>query len=129
VREHKGRDWEEWLQTHRIELNAMTTQQLIEWLDRKLAPYEGKLIPPDDVVVAKLNEHIENKVRDAVAERILREAGYEEQVANAIAKIKTPNADALVKGIKEMFKQEPDREWCDHIEARAIELVEDESTQ
>jgi hypothetical protein len=36
-------DWEEWLQTHRIELNAMTTPQLIEWLDEKLAPYEGKL--------------------------------------------------------------------------------------
>ena len=30
------RDWDEWLQTHRIELNAMTTPQLIEWLDEKM---------------------------------------------------------------------------------------------
>src|SRR5262249_31828308 len=25
-------DWEEWLQTHRVELNAMSTPQFIEWL-------------------------------------------------------------------------------------------------
>jgi hypothetical protein len=40
----KGRDWEEWLQTHRVELNAMTTPQFIEWLDRKMAEHgDGKL--------------------------------------------------------------------------------------
>ncbi len=32
-------DWEEWLQTHRTELNAMTTPQLIEWLDRKMETF------------------------------------------------------------------------------------------
>ena len=42
-------DWDEWLQTHRVELNAMTTPQLIEWLDRKMETFgAGKLIPPDD---------------------------------------------------------------------------------
>ncbi len=29
-------DWAEWLQTHRVELNAMTTPQLIAWLDQKM---------------------------------------------------------------------------------------------
>jgi hypothetical protein len=101
----------------------MTTPQLIEWLDRKLAAY-GKLIPPDDVLVAELDERIEEKIREAVTERILREAGFEDQVADAIAAIKTPSADALVRGIKKMFKSEPDREWRDHIEARATEIIE-----
>jgi hypothetical protein len=33
----RGRDyWEEWLQTHRVELNAMTTPEFIAWLDRKM---------------------------------------------------------------------------------------------
>jgi hypothetical protein len=123
VREHKGRDWEEWLQTHRIELNAMTTPQLIEWLDEKLAPYEGKLIPPNDVLTTELTERIEEKVRAVTSERILREAGFERQVAKAIAKIKMPNAAALVKGIKQLFKQEPDREWRDHIEAIAKKAI------
>ncbi len=42
-----GDDWEDWLQTHRVELNAMTTPQLIAWLDEKMAEHgDGKLIPP-----------------------------------------------------------------------------------
>ena len=32
--------WEEWLQTHRVELNAMTTPQFIEWLDAKMAAHK-----------------------------------------------------------------------------------------
>jgi hypothetical protein len=123
VREHKGRDWEEWLQTHRIELNAMTTPQLIEWLDEKLAPYEGKLIPPDDVLTTELTERIEEKVRAAVTERLLREGGLERRVAKAIAKVKMPSAAALVKGIEKLFKREPDLEWRDHIEAIAKKAI------
>ena len=38
-----------WLQTHRVELNAMTTPQLIDWLDGKMEPYE-KLVPPDEAI-------------------------------------------------------------------------------
>ena len=41
VAEHEG-DWAEWLQTHRTELNAMTTPQLIEWLDEKMETYRGR---------------------------------------------------------------------------------------
>ena len=49
--EEEGEDWAEWLQTHRVELNAMTTPQLIEWLDGKMAKHgEGKLIPPPEVI-------------------------------------------------------------------------------
>jgi hypothetical protein len=110
-----GHDWEEWLQTNRVELNAMTTPQFIEWLDGKMADY-GKLIPPEPVLEAELNRSIEDKVRSAVTERILHEAGFEDQVAAAIAAIKTPTAAALAKGIAELFKREPDREWRDHIE-------------
>jgi hypothetical protein len=113
-----GEDWEEWSQEHRVELNAMTTPQFIEWLDGKMAKH-GKLIPPPDVLAAELNARIENKVRAAVTERILREAGFEDQVAAAIAKIKKPSAAVLAKGIKQLFKREPDREWRDHIEAEA----------
>ena len=37
IRAHTDRDWEDWLQTHRIEINAMTTPQFIRWLDGKMA--------------------------------------------------------------------------------------------
>jgi hypothetical protein len=45
------------------------------------------------------------RVRAAVTDRILREAGFEDQVADAIAAIKTPSAAALTKGIKQMFRR------------------------
>lgn len=101
-----GEDQEEWLQTHRVELNAMTTPQFIEWLDGKMADYD-KLVPPDEVLRDELDRRIEAKVRAAVTERILREARFEGQVATAIAAIKKPSAAVLAKGIKQLFKQKP----------------------
>ena len=59
------------------------------------------------------------KVRAAITERILREAGFENQVAAAIAAIEKPDGAVLAEGIKDLFKQEPDREWRDHIETEA----------
>jgi hypothetical protein len=82
----------------------------------------GKLIPPADVIEAEQNKSIEAKVRAAITERILREAGIENQVATAIAAIEKPSPAVLAEGIRHLFLQEPDREWRDHIEAIAREL-------
>ena len=112
-------DWEEWLQNHRVELNVMTTPEFIEWLDSKMADYNGKLVPPADVLEKELAERIERKVRATVTERILHEAGFENQVAEAVAAIEKPNGEALAEGIEDLFEKEPDREWRDHIEAEA----------
>jgi hypothetical protein len=117
--------WETWLQTRRVELNAMTTPQFIEWLDQKMAEHgSGKLIPPPDVLTEELAERIDRKVRAATTERILREAGFEDQVAAAIAAIKTPGAATLARDIERLFDEEPDREWRDHIEAVAQQSTE-----
>ena len=97
VREHDG-DWENWLQTHRVELNAMTTPQLIDWLDEKMAEFgDGKLIPPEAVLEQELADRIESKVRAEITERILREADVDDQVAAAIAAIKTPDGEKLAR--------------------------------
>jgi hypothetical protein len=117
-----GDEWEEWLQTHRIELNAMTTPQFIAWLDAKMAAYD-KLIPPPDVLEAELNARVEAKVRDAVTERILREANAEAQVAAAIAEIEPPDSTALTAGIKQLFAATPNAQWRDHIESVATDLA------
>ncbi|MET4478834.1 hypothetical protein [Bradyrhizobium sp. F1.13.3] len=117
VREREeGEFWVNWLQTNRVELNAMTTPQLIEWLDRKMTQFGGgKLIPPDDVLERELSDQIESRVRAEVTERILREANIEAQVIEAIAAIQTPDGAKLASGIAELFKRQPDAEWRDHI--------------
>src|SRR5262249_28069064 len=105
-----GEPWEDWLQTHRIELNAMTTPQFIAWLDGKLASY-NKLIPPADILETELNARIEKNVRTAVVERILREANVDAQVAAALADIETPDSATLTDGIQQLFDEKPDAEW------------------
>ena len=105
---------------NRVELNAMTTPQLIEWLDEKMAEHgDGKLIPPHDVLEQELAEQIEAKVRADITERVLREARIDDQVADAVAKIKTPDGAKLARDIAKLFKRQPDAEWRDHIEAVA----------
>jgi hypothetical protein len=113
-----GDDWEDWLQTKRVELNAMTTPQFIEWLDEKMAGYD-KLVPPSDVLEAELSEQIGKKVRAALIERILREANLDAQVAAALASIEKPDGAKLAEGIAELFEEQQDASWRDHIEAIA----------
>jgi hypothetical protein len=116
-----GANWQEWLQTHRIELNAMTTPQFIEWLDQKMGT--TKLIPPLDVIEAELDSKLEQKIRDAIVERVLREANVEVQVADVLADIEKPQAAALTDGVRQLFDQQPDAQWRDHIEAVATECA------
>ena len=114
-----GAYWENWLQTNRVELNAMTTPQLIEWLDAKMANFGGKLVPPPHVLERELADRLENKVRTAITERILREAQIDTRVAAAVAKIKKPDGATLARDIKRLFEQQSDRQWRDAIEAVA----------
>ena len=117
-----GDEWERWLQTHRVELNAMTTPEFIAWLDGEMAEHGGKLIPPDDVIVAELEERLESKVRAAVTERILREAGLEDQIAAVLKAIERPNAADLKNRIRQLFENNPEREWRDPIDEAADDL-------
>ena len=119
-----GALWAEWLQTNRVELNAMTTPEFIEWLDGKMADLGiGKLVPPDDVITTELEDRLDEKVRDIVKERILREAGYENQVAKELAEIERPDAAELKTGIEGSFFDNPENEWRKHIEDIATDLT------
>jgi hypothetical protein len=113
-----GDYWDQWLQSHRVELNAMTTPQFIAWFDRKMAEHgEGKLIPPTAVLGSELEAKLEASVRAAITKRILREADLEGQISAALEAIERPSAAALMKGIERLFERSPEREWRDHITA------------
>ena len=119
-----GEYWEEWLQTHRVELNAMTTPEFIEWLDNKMAEHEdAKLIPPPKVLTAELDEKLEAKVRAILTEIILREAGLDNRVAETISTIRRPNGADLAKGIDFLFARTPETEWRTHIDAVVDDLT------
>ena len=81
----------------------MTTPQFIEWLDGKMAAYD-KLVPPPEVLESELDDRIEQKIRDAITERVLREANIDAQVTTALAEIEKPDADTLAEGIEQLFE-------------------------
>ena len=86
VRERDPR-WADWLQKQRVELNAFTTPQFLAWLDRKIAPYAGKVIPPEDVLVERLHGETKERLRQVIQERILRQAGHDRQVEVAFERL------------------------------------------
>jgi hypothetical protein len=98
----------------------MTTPEFIEWLDRKMAEPEhgvvGKLVPPDDELSAELETQLKARVRAIVTERILREAGAEDQIKAALDAIARPVATALKAGVEALFGNEPEAEWRAYVE-------------
>ncbi len=116
--------WRTWLQTNRVELNAMSMPAFIAWLDRKMAKFgNGKLIPPEDVLTEDLDNRIEHKIREAVRERILRDAGFEDQVAATLDMIERPDSGDLIRGIEVLLEEEQERSWRDHIESVATGIM------
>jgi hypothetical protein len=108
--------------THRVELNAMTTPQFIQWLNGKMANCD-KLIPPGHVLDAELANEIDSRLRTEITKRILREARLDAQVAAAVASLTKPTGSELEHGIRAMFEKELEREWRAHISAVVDDLA------
>ncbi len=119
--------WSEWLQTNRVELNAMTTPQFIEWLDHKMEESgNGKLIPPNRVMMNKLKEFATEKIEGRVRDRILREAGFDNQVLEATSRINPllEKESGLLRGIViDNLKKVPENQWSKPVENFAIEVL------
>lgn len=76
-------EWRTWLQTQRVELNAMTTPQFLEWLDAQMAPYDSKVVPPQDVMRAAVEYTARNALRETMQSAVLDAAGFEGMVDQA----------------------------------------------
>lgn len=94
-------DWAEWLQTCRVELNAMSTPRFLAWLDGKMRDYAGKVVPPTPILRQTLESETRKAVEDVLAARILEDNGFERQVEEAMRDldlgIKTADLDKMVK--------------------------------
>lgn len=87
VADYLSYEWEEWLQSNRVELNAMTTPDFIEWLENKMEEHGvGKVIPNEDVLARTFEQSAEQVIRSLVMKDILEQNLYEEQVENALLK-------------------------------------------
>ena len=86
--------WVEWLQSNRVELNAMTSDVFLAWLDRKMEEFgQGKLVPPATVTQTQLETDVEEWLRRRLTDRILEEADLDAQVDDAFDAIKANGLD------------------------------------
>ena len=100
-----GEYWEEWLQTHRVELNAMTTPEFIAWLDGKMAEHgAGKLIPPDDVIAAELEDGSKPRCAPPSPSASCARPASTTRSPTALAAIKRPNGDDARQGHQEAVR-------------------------
>lgn len=80
--------WEEWLQTRRFELNAMTSGSFLRWLDRKIAPFErqgAKLVPPRPVLDGAYEAAMRAEVRRRLVDDLVRAHGVDRRVEEILA--------------------------------------------
>jgi hypothetical protein len=120
--------WAKWLQTNRIELNAMTTPEFIAWLDQKMAEHgQGKVVPPLAVMRDYLAESVRRQVEASLRERILREAGLAGQVQAAMSTVEPDirsEADGLDDLVRGSLARQPTDSWRAPIERVAAEMAD-----
>jgi hypothetical protein len=129
VADHVGPRWAEWLRTHRCELNAFTTEDLIAWINAKMAKYVGKLIPPADVLADRLEEEMRKILTERITDEILEEAGLDERVERALqGRMKgiKKAGRGLKRRVAEALEENPWKPWTSPIDAMARELTEEE---
>jgi hypothetical protein len=114
-----------WLQSNRIELNAMTTREFLAWLDRKFAPYAGKVIPPDEVLRSRLEDKIRRVFRKRYTSAILRKARLDERVERAVSRradVIAAAVDSLPDQVRRELERQMVQPWVVPVDrlARAI---------
>ena len=121
-----GDHWDEWLQSNRYELNAMTTPQFLDWITAKIEAHgAGKLVPPDEVIAGEVEEHLEAELRKRITERVLREARIDDQVAAARAGITLPHKHLTRAAIDKWLAKNRLESWRDCIDERVIKPLGD----
>jgi hypothetical protein len=127
VADYVPRKWGEWLQSNRVELNAMSTPQFLAWINVKFASYAGKVVPPAEVMAARLTGQVEAELRRAITERLLAEAGLDNLVARALTErtaLVDQAATTIVDDVVGALKKNPFDPWTAPVEQIAERIAE-----
>jgi hypothetical protein len=116
----------EWLQSHRVELNAFTTAEFIRWLDGKMEPYKSKVVPPDERLSGRLVETVERRLRDQFTAAVLAEARIDDKVSAAMAglavEIRKAEA-ALPWSVPSALGSDSHKHWTQPVDSMALAVA------
>lgn len=118
-------EWKHWLQSNRVELNAMTSPQFLDWLEQKFDAYDiPKVIPSTDTLTSHLYHSVDTLLRKQIADSILSSAGYEDKVAAAIAQLSPKiGAKSLRRTVSAQLNRAREQHWTQPIQSIAKEIV------
>jgi hypothetical protein len=128
VAEYVTNKWKKWLQTKRIELNAMDTPQFIKWLNDTMGKHGNeKVVPTKDVLTSELLQHGRKELNKAVIEQLLKEMRAEERV-EAEYKQLLPILQSNFINIDEKIREEllvyPIELWSEPLKRLAKKIVD-----
>lgn len=117
-------EWANWLQTQRVELNAMSSPVFLEWIDRKFAPYVGKVKPPAEVLKEELDEKVEGALAQLLTQKLLAEGGFAEQLKALVAQARATGKDLpLTELVDSALSDAPEKRWSAPIADEALALA------
>lgn len=125
VAEYVSERWKDWLQTQRVELNAMTSPEFVRWLDSKFEAYADKVVPPQRVLREELDTKTRIELERRVAADILSAGGFAGRVEKAMAaarqSIETLDLDRIVRtGLGDA----PEQRWDRPLGSTAADVAE-----
>jgi Histidine kinase-, DNA gyrase B-, and HSP90-like ATPase len=103
--------WSEWLQKHRIELNAMQPADRVAWLTKKIETYPPRMVvpPPPLLHAARVGA-----ARTTIHQELERRARIAEHTDKILTKIKWPDQENLPKVVTRFLDHERHRKASWH---------------
>lgn len=124
VAEYVPERWKQWLQTQRVELNAMTSPEFVRWLDMKFETYADKVVPPQKVLRDQLDEKTHQELKRLIAADILAAGGFETRVKDALAsareKMQELDLDQIVRA---GLDNAPEQRWDRPLDTTAVDVA------
>lgn len=112
VADYVDRHWTDWLQTQRVELNAMTSEEFITWLDEKFEPYAGKIIPPKKVMADTYLVQAGDAIAKVLTDKILKEGKFDTRMSLLYNRVEPTEMD-LESIVQADLDTTPEHRW-DH---------------
>ncbi|KGP81393.1 hypothetical protein P364_0114350 [Paenibacillus sp. MAEPY2] len=128
VADYVSYEWRDWLQSNRVELNAMTTPQFIDWLEEKMEAHGvGKVVPTSRVLSTELDLHAERVVRERLIQQILDENHFDQRVVEKMNTVQS-ELDTAKGGINEtvrsMLEDNPQNLWNVPVQQIANKIID-----
>jgi hypothetical protein len=128
VADYLDDEWREWLQTNRIELDAMEPSAFLCWLDEKMEAYEGKLVPPEAVLCERLSCQVKEDIRQKLTAKAIQTARVDEQTEAAFSSLK-PDLEVwdeeLSERVEEQLEDSPKTHWTKPVDQLASDVVDE----